>query len=97
MSGSVRVERVIDLPHLTALDAVFTGRLVDADGTTIGVGSRRQQVPAARSAGAHGTHLSVGPLQVDILGLSVSLPAFALPAADSRAADADVTTRRDEP
>jgi hypothetical protein len=82
MSGSVRVERVIDLPHVTALDAVVTGRLVDADGTPIGVGSRRQQVSAILVRDSDGTWFSAGPLQVDLLGLSVSVPAFTVATGD---------------
>lgn len=83
MSGTVRVERVVDLPHVTALDAVVTGRLVDADGTPIGVGSRRQQVPATLVRDPDGTWLSAGPIQVDLLGLAVSVPAFTVSTGDS--------------
>ena len=82
MSGSVRVERIIDLPETTALEAVFTGHLVDADGMPIGVGSRRRQVPATVTRGPGGTWLSVGPTQVDLLGLTVSVPAFTVPTGD---------------
>jgi hypothetical protein len=93
MSGSMRVERFIDLPHAVALDAVFTGRLVDADGTPIGVGSRRQQVPAAVLPSPEGAQLSVGPLQVDILGLTVSVPAFIVVADGSATAYGDTSRR----
>lgn len=87
MSGTVRVERILDLPHATALDAVVAGRLVDADGTPIGVGSRRQQVSATVVQDSEGTRLSAGPLQVDLLGLSVTVPAFTLPMEDASGPD----------
>ncbi len=48
---------------------VFTGELVDADGTRVGVGSRRAIVPAEIVRSANGISLSVGPLDVDLLGL----------------------------
>jgi hypothetical protein len=82
MSGSVRVERITDLPDQTTMDAVFTGHLIDADGIPIGVGSRRAQVPATLLRNPDGTSLSVGPLQVDLLGLTVSVPAFTVPTGD---------------
>jgi hypothetical protein len=82
MSGSVRVERIIDLPGRTTMDAVFTGHLIDADGIPIGVGSRRQQVPVTLVRDPDGTWLSVGPLQVDLLGLTVSVPAFTVATGD---------------
>jgi hypothetical protein len=82
MSGSVRVERIIDLPDRTTMDAVFTGHLIDADGIPIGVGSRRRQVPATLVRDADGTWLSVEPLQVDLLGLTVSVPAFTVATGD---------------
>jgi hypothetical protein len=90
MRGSVRVERIIDLPDTTTLEAVFTGHLIDADGLPIGVGSRRKQVPATLMRGPEGTRLSVPPLQVDLLGLSVSVPAFTLPTDDVWTPDGDL-------
>jgi hypothetical protein len=82
MSGSVRVERIFELPDRTTMDAVFTGHLIDADGMPIGVGSRRQQVPATLVRDPDGTWVSAGPLQVDLLGLSVSVPAFTVATGD---------------
>jgi hypothetical protein len=82
MSGSVRVERIVALPDRTTVDAVFTGHLIDADGLPIGVGSRRQQVPATLVPSPDGAWLTAGPLQVDLLGLTVSVPAFTVATGD---------------
>lgn len=82
MSGSVRVERIFQQPDRTTMDAVFTGHLIDADGVPIGVGSRRRQVPATLVRDLDGTRLAVGPLQVDLLGLTVRVPAFTVATGD---------------
>lgn len=78
MTGTYRLERLEGAaepgPATTAY-GVFTGRLVDADGTVIGRSSRRQRAPA----GATSEHrLVVGPVEVDLLGLTVHVPAFPL-------------------
>jgi hypothetical protein len=78
MAGSLRLERVVEESgHLWAA-GVFTGVLRDENGVAIGIGSRRHSAPAAVADDADGARLVVGPVQVDLLGLAVSIPAFAV-------------------
>jgi len=57
---------------------IFTGALLDADGTPIGHGSRRHTAPAAVSKGAREVTAVIGPVDVDLLGLTVTIEAFEL-------------------
>jgi len=78
MTGSMRLRRLlVGSGPLRAL-VVFTGELVDADGSRVGVGSRRAVVPAEVTRSANGISLSIGPLDVDLLGLTVRIDAFTL-------------------
>lgn len=80
MHGSLRLERVGVEAGRLRVAGVFTGELLDADGTSIGVGSRRQVAPAMVPDDGDGGHVLIGPVQVDLLGLDVSIPAFAVDA-----------------
>lgn len=80
MHGSLRLERVGVEADGLRVAGVFTGELLDADGTSIGVGSRRQVAPAMVPDDGDGGHVLIGPVQVDLLGLDVSIPAFAVSA-----------------
>jgi hypothetical protein len=57
---------------------VFTRELLDADGTTIGIASRRRTAPVEITRIPEGLATLVGPVDVDLLGLTVSIPAFTM-------------------
>ncbi len=78
MAGSLRLERFHVMSDRLYADGVFTGELVDSDGITIGVGSRRRTVPAEIALSLHGMAVVIGPVDVDLLGLTVSIPAFTM-------------------
>lgn len=76
MTGQARVRQIrVDEEHVRAT-VVFTGRLSDADGSAIGTGSRRATAPAATAEGPHGRAAVIGPVEVDLLGLAVSVRPF---------------------
>jgi hypothetical protein len=76
MTGQARVRQIrVDEEHVRAT-VVFTGRLCDADGSAIGTGSRRATAPAATAEGPHGRAAVIGPVEVDLLGLAVSIRPF---------------------
>jgi len=80
MSGWLRLDRfVLDDDELKAA-GVFTGELIDADGTLIGVGSCRKTVPAEISRSAGGIVATIGPVDVDLLGLVVTISPFSVEA-----------------
>lgn len=72
-TGCYRLERFVARSGAMAAAGVFTGELTDADGSRIGVGSRRQT--AAIDVVANGPSLVVrlGPLDVNLLGFLVSM------------------------
>ena len=76
MTGSVRLESADSTGDHLWVQGVFTGELVDADGSHIGTTSRRKAVPARVARDLHGARTVVGPFQVDLLGLTVSVQAF---------------------
>ncbi|HEX5522328.1 MAG TPA: hypothetical protein VFX53_02690, partial [Pedococcus sp.] len=80
MSGWLRLGRfVLDADELKAT-GVFTGELVDADGTLVGVDSCRKTVPAEISRSAGGIVATIGPVDVDLLGLVVTISPFSVEA-----------------
>jgi hypothetical protein len=82
MTGRVRLERFDVVDDRLCAISVVSGELLEPDGATIGVGSRRQAVPAAIVHEVGCTTAVVGPVDVDLMGLTVSLPAFTIPLAD---------------
>jgi hypothetical protein len=78
MTGSLRLERFHVISDRLYAAGVFTGELLDSDGTTIGVGSRRRTVPAEIARSLHDMAVVIGPVDVDLLGLTVSIPAFTM-------------------
>jgi hypothetical protein len=56
---------------------VFIGELLDSDGTTIGVGSR-ETIPAEIARSLHERAVVIGSADVDLLGLTMSIPAFTM-------------------
>jgi hypothetical protein len=78
MTGSLRLERFHVISERLYAAGVFTGELLDSDGTTIGVGSRRRTVPAEIARSLHDMAVVIGPVEVNLLGLTVSIPAFTM-------------------
>jgi hypothetical protein len=78
MTGSLRLERFHVISDRLYAAGVFTGELLDSDGTTIGVGSRRRTVPAEIARSLHDMAVVIGPVDLDLLGLTVSIPAFTM-------------------
>jgi hypothetical protein len=76
MTGSMRVYRLVLASGRLSAIAVFTGELFDADGSKVGIGSRRSLVPVEIAQSDGGTSASVGALEVDMLGLTVSIEPF---------------------
>jgi hypothetical protein len=81
MTGSLRVERLLATSDRLWAEGVFTGALVDADGTHIGTASRRQRVPAMVAHDLEGHPVVIGPVEVDLIGLTVTVPAVTVDAA----------------
>ena len=78
MTGWMRLRRfVLESGRLRAL-AVFTGELFDVDGSRVGIGSRRMLVPVEMVRSKRGISVSIGPLDVDLMGLAVSVEAFSM-------------------
>ena len=78
MTGWLRLERFHVVSDRLCAAGVFTGELLDSDCTTIGVGSRRRTVPAEIARSLHDMAVVIGPVDVDLLGLTVSIPAFTM-------------------
>lgn len=78
MSGWLRANRFVMDSGRLWVAGVFTGELRDADGSPIGIGSRRGTAPAEISCGDRGDMAVVGPVEVNLLGLSVSVAAVTM-------------------
>ena len=78
MTGWLRLERFNVVSDRLCAAGVFTGELLDSKGTTIGVCSRRRTVPADLAPSLHDMAVLIGPVDVDLLGLTVSIPAFTM-------------------
>ena len=57
---------------------VFTGALVDADGTEIGVGSRQQTVAVEVTDGPAGVVARLGPVDMNLFGFLVGVDEIAV-------------------
>ena len=80
MTGWMRLDRFQVASDRLCVSGVFTGELHDSEGATIGVCSRRRTVPAEITRSLHDTAVVIGPVDVDLLGLTVSIPAFTMDA-----------------
>ncbi len=80
MTGCLRLDRFVMAAEGLHAAGVFTGELIDADGTLIGVGSCRKAVPAAISRSESGIIAAIGPVDVDLLGLVVTISPFSVEA-----------------
>jgi hypothetical protein len=78
MTGCLRLDRFVVVSGRLCAAGVFAGQLLDADGTTIGWGSRRKIAPAKIVRGPRGVTAVIGPVDVDLLGLTMSVPAFTI-------------------
>jgi hypothetical protein len=81
MTGCLRLDRFIMVSHRLCVVGVFAGELLDADGTTIGWGSRRKTAPAEIVRDLRGLAAVIGPVDVDLMGMTVSVAAFTIHAA----------------
>jgi hypothetical protein len=100
MTGWLRLGGFVVVSGQLCAAGVFTGELLDADGTTIGVSSRRRTAPVKITRTAERLTALVGPVDVDLLGLTVAVPAFIVetgaraPVAAVRARGRRTTSRR---
>ncbi len=78
MTGWLRLRRFVLVSDQLCAAGIFTGTLFDADGTPIGLGSRRHTAPAAVSNGGPEVTAVIGPVDVNLLGLTVTIEAFEL-------------------
>ena len=78
MTGWLRLGGFVMVSGRLCIAGVFTGELVDADGTTIGIASRRRTAPVEITRTPEGLTTIVGPVDVDLLGLTVTVPAFTM-------------------
>ncbi len=78
MTGWLRLRRFVLVSDQLCAAGIFTGTLFDADGRPIGLGSRRHTAPAAVSNGGPQVTAVIGPVDVDLLGLTVTIEAFEL-------------------
>jgi hypothetical protein len=78
MTGCLRLDRFIMVSDQLCASGVFAGELLDADGTTIGWGSRRKACPAEIVRGLREATATIGPVEVDLMGMTVSVAAFTI-------------------
>jgi len=103
MTGWLRLGGFVVVSGQLCAAGVFTGELLDAEGTTIGVSSRRRTAPVKITRTAERLTALVGPVDVDLLGLTVAVPAFTVetgaraPVAAVRARGRRTTSRRRDP
>ena len=73
MRGSLRVRRLVIVPRGTFVAGVCTGTLHDADGSLIGVDTRRATIEADLLRQDDGYATVLRPFEVDLMGLTVSV------------------------
>jgi len=79
MTGTLRLQRLSVTAQGTSVEGVFTGELFDADGSRVGTGSRRQSVPAGVGGPDDGS-VTIGPVDIDLMGFVISVPPISVPA-----------------
>ena len=75
-TGTYRLERLVDQFGQLAAAGIFTGELHDADGTHVGLASRRLTCAAVVDTDAERHLVQVGPVDVNLLGLMVTVQEF---------------------
>ena len=78
MAGNLRVARLRLTPDGVRLTGVFTAELREDDGAVIGLDSRRTTVTAEVVHGRGGPLLVVGPLDLDLMGITVHVEPFTI-------------------
>ncbi len=72
-TGSYRLERFVSQRGQLAAAGVFTGKLTDADGSHIGIGSRRLTATVQVAVNETALEIRLGPLDVNLLGFRVTV------------------------
>ena len=72
-TGSYRLERFVPRCGHLAAAGVFTGQLIDAEGSRIGNGARRQTAAVKELVSGNPLLIRIGPLNVDLLGFLVTV------------------------
>jgi hypothetical protein len=78
MTGHLRLQRLVLVPRGAFVTGVFTGELREPDGSLVGVDSRRATVPADLVRDEDGLHPVVRPVRLDLMGIAIEVPAFAI-------------------
>jgi hypothetical protein len=76
--GSYRLEHVTSQFGQLAAAGVFTGELVDSSGARMGVGARRTTVACHAHRTQDGLEVQIGPADVNLLGLLVTIDEFSV-------------------
>jgi hypothetical protein len=77
-TGTYRLERFVSQFGQLAAAGVFAGRLVDPNGIEIGIDSRQQTVAVEVTEGPTGVVARLGPVDVNLFGLLVSVDEIAV-------------------
>lgn len=93
-AGSYRLERLVRQHGQLFALGVFTGRLIDADGTRIGMGARRRTVAVAAAVSGPLLQVRLGRPDVDLLGFRVVLDDVTVDVPDTSDAGEAMTCRR---
>jgi len=75
LEGSLRVHRLVIVPRGVFVTGVFTGELRDADGSLVGVDSRRATAAADLVRERSGFAPVLRPFRLDLMGLTVDVDA----------------------
>ena len=86
-AGSFRLERFLSPAGKPAVSGVFTGELTDADGSQIGVGSRRHTATVEVIPTGAGIVVRLAPVDIEMLGLNVAVDATVIDCGDGRTED----------
>ena len=78
MHGILRVAELRQAPSGVRLEGVFTAELREADGTRIGVDSRRTTVAPELVRQERCHQLVIGPLDLDLMGITVHVDRFTI-------------------
>ena len=78
MHGILRVAGLHLVPSGVRLTGVFTAELREADGSLIGLDSRRTTVATELVHRESGAQLLVGPLDLDLMGMTVHVQQFTI-------------------
>lgn len=77
-AGTYRLERLLNQFEQLAASGVFTGELRDADGTHVGICSRRITCAAVVDTDSVEHELRIGPVDVNLLGFMVTVDEFSV-------------------